>query len=66
MQADLDALEQKIQQFVALNQRLRRENMQLRQQLAESQADNRRLTERMDGARQRVEALMRQIPEEEQ
>lgn len=66
MQADLDALEQKIQQFVALNQRLRRENSTLRQQLAESQAENRRLAERMDGARRRVETLMQQIPEDEQ
>lgn len=64
MQADLDALEQKIQEFVQLNQKLRRENSALRQELAEALSDKRKLTERMDGARRRVETLIRQIPED--
>ena len=65
MEAELKALEDKISQFVQLNQRLRAENMQLRQQLANVQNDNKLLAEKMAGARNRLEALFDQIPEDE-
>lgn len=66
MEAELKALEDKITQFVQLNQRLRAENMQLRQQLANVQNENKLLTEKVTGARTRLEALLDQIPEGEE
>ena len=65
MEAELKALEDKIAQFVQLNQRLRAENMQLRQQLANVQNENKHLAEKIGGAKNRLEALLDQIPEDE-
>lgn len=65
MEAELKALEDKIAQFVQLNQRLRAENMQLRQSLANVQNENKLMAEKMTGARGRLEALLDQIPEDE-
>jgi cell division protein ZapB len=65
MEAELKALEDKIAQFVQLNQRLRAENMQLRQQLANVQNENKLMAEKMTGAKDRLEALLDQIPEDE-
>lgn len=66
MEAELKALEDKITQFVQLNQRLRAENMQLRQQLANVQNENKLLAEKMTGARSRLEALLNHIPDEDE
>lgn len=63
MEAELHSLEEKINQTVQLCQRLRAENQQLRQQLASSENDNKLLTEKIHGARGRLEALLTKIPE---
>ena len=63
--AELKSLEDKINQFVALCQRLRGENHQLRQQLALAQKENKQLSEKIGDARIRLETLLAQIPEEE-
>ena len=65
MDAELKSLEEKINQFVALCQRLRAENHQLRQQLALAQNENKQLSEKIGDARIRLETLLTQIPEEE-
>lgn len=65
MESDLKALEQKLTQFVALCQRLRTDNQQLRQQLATAMSDNKHLTEKIGTATNRLESLLNQIPEEE-
>jgi cell division protein ZapB len=65
MDAELKSLEEKIRQFVALCQRLRNDNHELRQQLAAAQNDNKQLAEKIADAKSRVEALLVQIPEEE-
>ncbi len=65
MEAELKALEHKIELFVQLNQRLRAENLQLRQQMANVQNENKHLFDKIHGARGRLEALLDQIPEEE-
>ena len=65
MDAELKSLEDKINQFVALCQRLRAENHQLRQQLASIQNENKQLSEKIGDARIRLETLLAQIPEEE-
>jgi cell division protein ZapB len=64
MDAELKSLEEKINQFVALCQRLRTDNHDLRQQLASAQNDNKLLNEKIGGAKTRLESLLSQIPEE--
>ncbi len=66
MEAELHALENKVTQLVEMCQRLRAENVQLRQQLAASQDEGKRLSEKIEGARTRLEGLLQQIPGEEQ
>jgi FtsZ-binding cell division protein ZapB len=56
-------LEDRIRQAVELCQRLRVENGDLRQRLAQLQTENKRLAEKIVGARERLEGLLRQIPE---
>ena len=65
MDAQLKSLEGKINQFVALCQRLRSDNHQLRQQLAAAQSENKQLLEKVAAAKTRLETLLTQIPEEE-
>jgi cell division protein ZapB len=66
MDAELKALEEKIAQFIELNHRLRVENLALRQDLAQAQGENRRLAEKIDLARARLESLLSKIPGEEE
>jgi cell division protein ZapB len=63
MESELATLEDKIRQAARLCQRLRDEVRGLRQQLAALQGDKRQLAEKIDGARSRLEHLLRQIPE---
>ena len=63
MDAEFDALDGKIDQFLQLCQRLKSENKELRLQLASAQDDVRRLEGKVDGAKTRLEALLRRIPE---
>ena len=63
MDAELAALEEKIRQAAALCRQLRDENRDLRSQLATLATDRSRLTEKVDGARSRLEMLLKQIPE---
>lgn len=65
MDAELKSLEGKINQFVALCQRLRTDNHQLRQQLAAAQNENKQLLEKVADAKTRLETVLAQIPEEE-
>ena len=65
MEAELKSLEQKLNQFVELCQRLRDDNQQLRQQLASAMSDNKQLTEKIGTATNRLETLLNQLPEEE-
>jgi len=63
MESELAMLEEKIRQAAQLCKRLRDENRGLRQQLAALQGDKRQLAEKIDGARNRLESLLKQIPE---
>jgi cell division protein ZapB len=63
MEAELNALDEKIAQLAKLCQKLRGDNTQLRQQLASAQAENRRLAEKVATARTRIESLLNQIPD---
>jgi len=64
MQTELDALENKLAQLVQLSQRLRAENHQLRQELAAALSQGRQYNDKMENARQRLEKLLAQIPED--
>ena len=65
MESELKSLEQKLNQFVELCQRLRTDNQQLRQELASALSQNRQLTEKIGTASDRLETLLLQLPEEE-
>jgi cell division protein ZapB len=63
MDVELAALEDRVKQAAELCQRLRGENIDLRQRIAQLQSENKRLAEKIVGARDRLEGLLRQIPE---
>lgn len=65
MEQDLDRFEEKLSHFVTLFQRLRSENNDLRQQLATKSDEVKRLAEKLDQAKTRIEALVTQLPETE-
>ena len=65
MEAELSGLEEKLAQLVARLKSLREENGDLRQQLATRADENTRLGEKLNSARSRIEALLKQIPETE-
>jgi cell division protein ZapB len=63
MQADLQRFEEKLNHFVTLFQRLRTENSELRQTIATKSDEIKRMEEKLDQAKTRIEALIAQIPE---
>lgn len=65
MEPELSALEDKLAQLVQRLEALREENRDLRQQLAARTDENARLGEKLNAARSRIEALLKQIPETE-
>jgi cell division protein ZapB len=62
VEAEFDSLEAKVAQFVALCERLRAENQELRQELAAARSDTKRLNEKIDGATARLEGLISRLP----
>ncbi len=64
MQSELDALDQKLAQLVQLTQRLRAENMQLRQEVASALSQQRKNQDKIDEAAERLEKLLSQLPED--
>jgi len=64
MQAELDVLENRLAQLVLLTRRLREENHQLRQDLAQALSQGRQYHDKMESARSRLETLLTQLPEE--
>ena len=63
MTNELDALEAKVAQVVALCHSLRAENTRLRQQLANAANERKDLVDRMEAARVRIEQLAGQLPD---
>jgi len=62
VEAEFNSLEAKVEQFVELCERLRAENGALRQQLATAQNDAKRLNEKIDGAKSKLEGLLNRLP----
>jgi cell division protein ZapB len=62
VETEFNSLETKVAQFVTLCERLRAENHELRQQLAAARNDAKRLHEKMDAAKARLEGLLSRLP----
>ena len=62
METEFTSLEAKVAQFVTLCERLRAENVELRQQLAAAKTDAKRLHDKIDGAKARLEGLLSRLP----
>jgi cell division protein ZapB len=60
--AEFNSLEDKVAQFVAVCERLRAENIQLRQDLLSARNDAKRLNEKIDGAKVKLERLVSRLP----
>ncbi len=62
MEAEFRSLEAKVAQFLSLCERLRAENSDLRRELAAARGDAKRLHEKIDGAKARLEGLLSKLP----
>ena len=66
MHSELDALDEKLAHLVQLTQRLRAENLQLRQEVAAAVSKQRKSQDKVDEAAKRLEKLLVQLPENAQ
>jgi uncharacterized protein (TIGR02449 family) len=64
MNSELEALEGKIEQVVALVHQLRAENEVLKNQIAAAETERLHLRQTMTAARERLEGLIDKIPED--
>ena len=64
MNTELDALENKIEQVVALVHQLRAENEVLKNQMITAEAERLHLRQTMTAARERLEGMMDKLPED--
>ncbi len=64
MNVSLDSLERKVDQIVAICSSLRGENQALRAHVAGLEAEKAALEQKVDTARERLEGLMAQLPDE--
>lgn len=62
MDSEFNTLEAKVAQFVTLCERLRQENVVLRQQLVSAENDSKRLSEKIDSAKAKLERLLARLP----
>lgn len=62
MEPEFAALESKVDQFVVVCERLQAENLQLRQQLVAAQNNAKRLDEKINGAKAKLEHLLSRLP----
>lgn len=65
MEQDFQRFEDRLNHFVTLFHRLRSENSELRQSFATKSDEVKRLSEKLDLAKTRIEALIAQLPETE-
>lgn len=62
---EFENLEQKIAQLVAQHKLVKEENRDLRQRAQALDAENKRLADKVEAARVRLEALIERLPAEE-
>lgn len=65
MESELNHLEGKINQLIQLCQRLRNDNHDLRQRVASLQSENKQISDKISQAKERLEKILIQIPEDE-
>lgn len=63
MDQALSALEDRVRQVAELCQQLRAENSELRQRMARLTSENKALADRINGAKNRLQGLLDQLPE---
>lgn len=63
MEAQLNALDEKLDSLLQLCHRLRKDNQELRHQLAAAQNENQQLTHKIESARVRLTSLLSRLPE---
>lgn len=66
MQEDLKQLEDRINQAVELCQRLWQENVALKDQILITQADNRKLNEKLSTVLEKLETMLDALPPEDE
>ena len=64
MQGELNLLENKLAQLVQLTKRMRAENHQLRQDLAEALSRARKSDDKINNAQARLEQILAKLPDE--
>jgi cell division protein ZapB len=64
MEADLKILEDTLERFITQSERLKVENHQLRQDLAQAQNDGRQLKDNMLLASSRLQSVIQKLPQE--
>jgi cell division protein ZapB len=64
MQGELNILESKLAQLVELTRRMRAENHQLRQDLAEALSHARQSDDKINNAKSRLESILAKLPDE--
>jgi len=62
VEAEFNSLEEKVAQFVSLCERLRAENNDLKRELATLRSDAKRLHDKIDTAKARLEGLLARLP----
>jgi cell division protein ZapB len=62
VEAEFNSLEEKVAQFVSLCERLRAENNDLKRELATLRNDAKRLHDKIDTAKVRLEGLLARLP----
>jgi len=63
MDQDLTALEDRVRLVAALCQQLRAQNSDLRQRMAQLTSENKVLANKINGAKDRLQGLLDQLPE---
>jgi cell division protein ZapB len=66
MEHDLSVLENKLAELIKVSAKLRAENHQLRQELAQTISHSRQSNDKLDTARVRLEKLLASLPVEEE
>ena len=64
MDTELEALESKVEQVVAIVQQLRAENEVLRNQIATAEIERLNLRQKITAARERLEGILEKLPED--
>ncbi len=65
MENELNALEGKLARLIQVSGKLRAENHQLRQELAQALSNNRQCSDKMESAKARLEKLLVTLPAEQ-